>query len=448
MSRIKLPENATRVCARCLAPRGNVRRGWEPYTRNGVVLGWTCANCPRVDEPIERAVSRVGIRFRTTANFTDAEGNYQQRQRSFITLDEARAWLAEMKEGAALPAKNGGRFTDASTLTVRQIVDKWLASRAAEVGTPGGIRSETANGYASALASPLALIGERVARELTTDDVEAMLRTLVTVGGIRKRPLAHRSAQYALLALRMAFDYAMRQRPKWLTENVASSAKLPGRIKGKAPSTRRLRWSPAELVAFRAHVDSRYADSGTYAAEPWAASGMRLTLCGLRRSEVLGLDWTGVDLDTGAVAITASRTKTGRGNATELNSVKTDNSERVVQADKVHPGTAKALRALWLAQGRPESGLVFRDALGQPVHPDLYSRRFRALRKAAGVPHLARIHNVRHSLATALQDAGVPDNQAAALLGHDVDTYRRFYLVTDDDGAAEAAEAAGLLFAV
>ncbi len=61
---------------------------------------------------------------------------------------------------------------------------------------------------------------------------------------------------------------------------------------------------------------------------------------------------------------------------------------------------------------------------------------------------LTRIHNTRHTLATALHEAGVPDHQAAALLGHDVQTYRRFYLMTDDDGAAEAATVAGHLFAV
>lgn len=57
------------------------------------------------------------------------------------------------------------------------------------------------------------------------------------------------------------------------------------------------------------------------------------------------------------------------------------------------------------------------------------------------------VHNVRHSLATALQAAGVPDHQAAALLGHDVQTYGRFYCVTDDDGAAAAAKVGGQVFA-
>jgi integrase len=121
---------------------------------------------------------------------------------------------------------------------------------------------------------------------------------------------------------------------------------------------------------------------------------------------------------------------------------------RIVQAEEIHPGTAAALRALWLAQGRPEAGLVNCEATGEPVDPDRYSRRFRELCADAELPALSRIHNVRHSLATALEAAGVPAHEAAALLGHDVDTYRRFYLVTDNTGAAAAARAAGRISAV
>lgn len=174
---------------------------------------------------------------------------------------------------------------------------------------------------------------------------------------------------------------------------------------------------------------------------------MRLTLCGLRRSEVLGLSWANVDLAAGVVTVAASRVKTGRGTATQLGEVKSANGLRVVDAEAIHPGTTAALRALWLAQGRPASGLVIRDAAGEPVAPDTYSARFRALCKASGLPVLRSIHNVRHTIATALKAAGVPDHEAAALLGHDVATFQRFYLVTDRDGAAAAAAAAGKLFA-
>ncbi len=89
---------------------------------------------------------------------------------------------------------------------------------------------------------------------------------------------------------------------------------------------------------------------------------------------------------------------------------------------------------------------MVRDALGQPVHPDAYSR-FKTLCTEACVPDPGSIHNTRHTLASALKEAGVPDNQGAALLGHDPQTYLRFYVLADDDAAAEAAEVAGRVFA-
>ncbi|SRR6266508_3708955 len=174
---------------------------------------------------------------------------------------------------------------------------------------------------------------------------------------------------------------------------------------------------------------------------------MRLTLCGLRRSEVLGLEWPCVNLDAGTIGVAKGRVKTGRGKETSHGDAKSDESHRVVPVEFIHPGTAVALRALWESQGRPSDGPVIRDTAVQPVDPDTYSQRFRAITKLAGVPDLGSIHNVCHSIATALHDDGVEPRKAASLLGHTVPTHLAFYVPTDDVGAAEAAKSAGTLFA-
>ena len=114
----------------------------------------------------------------------------------------------------------------------------------------------------------------------------------------------------------------------------------------------------------------------------------------------------------------------------------------------IHPGSKAALRHLWVAQGQPEAGLVIVDNLGLPVDPDVFSRRFRALSQSAGVPDLGSIHNVRHTVATALHDNGVEPRKAASLLGHKVTTHLALYVPTSDTGANEAAKVAGDLFAV
>lgn len=177
------------------------------------------------------------------------------------------------------------------------------------------------------------------------------------------------------------------------------------------------RWTKGQLLTFRAYVDDL--PLGT---EPWAKAGMRLALCGLRRSEVLGLDWSNVNRKTGEVYIVASRTKDGLGSGSTINGPKTKKSKRTVAAETVHPGTLAALRELWLAQGRPAAGLVISDTNGARVDPDTFSRKFTSLCAAAEVPYIGSIHNTRHTLATIFKEAGMPDHHAAAFFGHDAET--------------------------
>lgn len=82
-------------------------------------------------------------------------------------------------------------------------------------------------------------------------------------------------------------------RERWVTGNPAQIAKAP--TVARAARDEHRRWSPTDLARFRAEAD-KYADGERFAREPWIASGMRLSLAGLRRSEVLGLDWRSVEI--------------------------------------------------------------------------------------------------------------------------------------------------------
>lgn len=438
--------DAMKACPSCGTPRGTRKTGWTPVLVDGVVRGYTCPNCPEHREPIKREQLKNGrVRWLATVVVVD---NYQrsQRRKRFDSLDAARAWVAETRAGLVSVS-----WQDPSGFTVRYICERWIEYRRKEVGTKGGVREVTVNGYESALNAPLRLLGDRLAREVTTEDVQEALQTLANAGGKWKRPLSHRSLVYSLGALRQAYGYAKRR--KWVAENPATDATAPGESAAPQPG-RVKRWTLAELNAVKEALLSE-------SVEPWLLVGGLLTLAGLRRSEVLGLDWSAVGMETGTVSIEASRVKTGRKSETAVGGPKTKNSKRVVKVEDIHPGFATKLKALWLAQGCPSvpdpvpddpnhtkpKGTVVSDAQG-PVHPDEYTRRFNLICAGAGVPRLTRIHNVRHSLAVALKEAGLPDNQAASMLGHDLATYLTFYVVSDDDAAAAAAKAAGQLFAV
>jgi integrase len=64
-----------------------------------------------------------------------------------------------------------------------------------------------------------------------------------------------------------------------------------------------------------------------------------------------------------------------------------------------------------------DSGLVFTRPDGSPIHPDLITDWFGRLARAAGLPPI-RLHDVRHSYATAALAAGVPAKVVSERLGH------------------------------
>jgi integrase len=64
-----------------------------------------------------------------------------------------------------------------------------------------------------------------------------------------------------------------------------------------------------------------------------------------------------------------------------------------------------------------DSGLAFTMPGGRPIHPNRFSLWFRRHARAAGLPAI-RLHDMRHSYATAGPAAGVPPKVMSERLGH------------------------------
>lgn len=103
----------------------------------------------------------------------------------------------------------------------------------------------------------------------------------------------------------------------------------------------------------------------------------------------------------------------------------------------------EALRALGLAQGRPEtSTLVIRDPWASRS-PHAFSARFDRLVAAAELPHLTEIHHLCHSLARTLHEDGIAPIVGASLLGHSLATHLQNYLPTGDEYVQATRSASG-----
>jgi len=109
--------------------------------------------------------------------------------------------------------------------------------------------------------------------------------------------------------------------------------------------------------------------------------------------------------------------------ATEVGDPKSDSGARTVNLDA---GTIGVLR-LWRAQQDDErrtwggawrhTGLVFTREDGSALHPDMATRSFERLYRAAGLPPI-RLHDLRHTAASLALQAGVPLKVVSEQLGH------------------------------
>src|SRR5215218_6799496 len=227
---------------------------------------------------------------------------------------------------------------------------------------------------------------------------------------------------------------ALRDAVRWgyVVRNVADAADPP---KAKTPEMRV--WSPAQLRAFLDHVRGER----LYAAWLLAAT------TGMRRGEILGLRWGDLDLDSGRVAVRRPRILVDY--QVQVAEPKTAKGRRSLALD---PVTVAALRAHRVRQAEEklavggryrDSELVFTGPDGTAVHPERFSDWFRQRVRAAGLPRI-RLHDVRHSYATAALAAGVPAKVVSERLGHaniaiTMDTYSHVLPGLDEQAAGQVA---------
>ena len=133
---------------------------------------------------------------------------------------------------------------------------------------------------------------------------------------------------------------------------------------------------------------------------------------GLRKGELLGLQWESVDLDAGTIYV---REQFSHGAVT---TPKTDAGRRYVPID---PDTMKQLRRWRAVARRPNDGLdlVFPTSTGRHQSAsNVNSRGFKPALKRAGLPSSIRFHDLRHTYASMAIAANVPLNDLKVVLGH------------------------------
>ena len=144
-------------------------------------------------------------------------------------------------------------------------------------------------------------------------------------------------------------------------------------------------------------------------------------LTGMRRGELAGLRWNDIDLESQTLSI--AHTRISVHNKVVSGPPKTDRSRRTLRLSAPHIETLTAVRArqdgdaILFGEYWEDSGFIFTDDHGMPIHPDAITRRFKRLIAKGGFSRI-RFHDLRHTGITHLAEKLPNLIELASVSGH------------------------------
>ncbi len=377
----------------------------------------------RHGQPVVRALGRAWVE-------SDGSGGWRRKRRrapdGVLTEAEAAArMLALMREH---DADQTLLDRDADERRRRGVTFRELAGEYLRwLEDVKGAKPSTLRHHRSLLAEPgqpyrrgsgasrgpiMAALGDRPAREVSTREVEDLLRSIASTG------VAPRTVNKARQLVCAVFNYGTRPSTYGLRANPAQHAD-----RRREPDVAALAfYSPeqvetlASALAAGAHRDpSRPALSSDEIVarareDAQDADLIRLAAyAGLRRGELVALRWR--DVDFAGRKLIVRRSLSGD---TEVRSTKSRRARQVPLPDQ-------AARALERLRRRGDftgpDDYVFASRLGRRLDPSALRRRFERARVAARLEAL-RFHDLRHTYGSLLVAGGIDLPSVKAAMGH------------------------------
>lgn len=336
-----------------------------------------------------------------------------------------------------LKAIEHGVDPHSGTQTVEKWMNHWLDQIAKPRVSPGTLTT-----YRAAVSKHIVpAIGRKRLNKLTPADIRAMLTRSKDNGA------SDRTAQSAFAVLRKALTDAERE-----GLIIANPAKRMDPPRARAGDRGHL-----DAAAFRTLVQH------ITQLDPATCSRISMSLfTGARQAECLGLEWDRIDWTNKVIDVswtlrrlplrkTFDRTGVGDlyppdafdvGKADYeyrpvwrgwcLTQPKTESSRRIVP---MIPPLEAALRLWWTVSGQPATGLVWTRPDGAPIRDYLDTALWKDTLIAAGLVDdqgkPITLHAARHTLATLLLEAGIPEDVRMQIVGHSSVAAQRIYAHVD-----------------
>lgn len=308
-------------------------------------------------------------------------------------------------------------FVDVKDLSIRDFLTAWLEKKSRER------RRNTHRRYEQlARLHALPFLGQLRVSQVKPHHVEALYRELLALG---------RSADTVRKVGVML--HAM------FTEAVVTEVTTANPV---------ARIPPLEAKVDRMHAFSRNeADAFLEASTPDRNHALYcLALCcGCRQGELLALSWRDIDFDQSTV--TVSKTLEESRGGLRLVAPKTKNGRRTIAAPGVVMQALNEHRQFLVADGTFNADIVFPTTRGTwQRKANLLQRSFYPIIERATLPRI-RFHDLRHTCATLLLQAGTNVKLVSETLGHrDISTTLQIYGHVLKDERRSAADTMQNLF--
>ena len=373
------------------------------------------------------------VRVRPTGRIVYALKYRVGRQQRVLTLGaHGSPWTPESAREAARKALDrvrGGEDPShakqeaRAALTVNELIDLYLTEG---VETKIGKRASTWAVDGSNLRRHIRpLIGTKIANLVSKADAAKAIKDIAE----GKTAMSEKTARARGLA-RVTGGVGTSRRTKittaamfaWGVEHGYVKTNPFASIKLTASPMRERFLTPIEAKALLEAID-------LHLERPFADAAKLLLFTGARKTEILGLQWSEVDLERKALRLPPERTKAGG---------KTGARQILLSTPAVE--ILRARQALMLQQEPDDrSSYVFPDTKGRGCHMTGLRRPFLKACKAIGLTDV-RLHDLRHSFASLAVANGVSLLMVSKLLGHASARTTERYAHLSNDPLMSAAE--------
>lgn len=286
---------------------------------------------------------------------------------------------------------NNGTFYQAEEISLNDFIDKWLDEYAAP-----RIRANTFYKYKNAIQKHVRpALGHQYLFKITQNDIRALMSKLIKIKSAK-------TCNNLLTMLKTIFKYARR----WGYIRISPTEDVD-KYRVEREEMDFLRPDEINLLLKHCH-------------EPFKTFVLTAVLSGMRKAELLGLQWGDIDWNSNTIFVKRSlkyryRSKKNGEKSWYFDTPKTKYSVRAIT---MSPRLKEALEIHRITSRTNEADLVFVNSAGSPLDPDnTIKREFQPAIRMAGL-RIIRFHDLRHTYTSLLIAQGENIKFIQSQLGH------------------------------